>query len=468
MSQPENDNTFQAKVLRRGTAAYEAARLDAVWNQRKPDRFPAVIILAEDESDVVRAVLLARAEGLRIAIRSGGHSWVGNPVRDGGLLLDLSRLREIAVDADARIATVQPAAKGPALDAALAEHSLFFPTGHAPTVGIGGFILGGGYGWNSRRLGPACLSIKAIDVVLADGTLIHATDATHPDLLWAARGSGPGFFGIVTRFHLAVYERPSSIRRTAHTYPIELRDDVLAWAYDNLESLSPAVEFSAKVGWGAGGQQSNNPDEPTVTLTATAFCTPETGQDLLAPLEAAPFRDQALRAVVDAETTMPQLYDIADRLNPAGLRWAVDGVWLDGPARGILDAARPVFDAMPGGASFVLWMLWGHYPERADACWSAQAKAYLSPNSGWSDQAGDLEHEDWVHGSLGAVQHLSHGLQFSDNNLADRFDLGLSPENAERLEKVRAAYDPDGLFRSYMAPDESSTAYARSARSHRA
>jgi FAD/FMN-containing dehydrogenase len=449
---------MRARVIRRGDADYEQARLDAVWNARKPDRYPDAIVLAENEQQVAAAVRQARAAGQRVSVRSGGHSWVGNGVRDGGLLIDLSRLQEITVDPGARTVAVGPSAKGPAIQQALAEQGLFFPTGHAPTVGIGGFILGGGYGWNSRHLGPACLSIRAIDVVLADGTLVHATDATHPDLLWAARGAGPGFFGIVTRFHLTAHPRPEAIVRTVHSYPVDLRDEVLAWSYDTLPALPTNVEFSAKVGFTPGL------DTHTVSLTATAFCTPEHGAEALAVLEQAPFRDRAVRAVIGQETTMDELYDVADRLNPAGLRWAVDGVWAEGPAEEILTAAAPVLDTIPDGNSFVLWMLWGHYPTRADACWSTQATAYLSPNAGWRDPDQDLARENWAHGSLAAVQHLSKGLQFSDNNLADRYDLGLSAENAERLETIRAAYDPDGLFRSYMAPAESTTAYAAARR----
>jgi FAD/FMN-containing dehydrogenase len=447
-------------LLRRGDAAYEQARLDAVWNERKPDRYPDAIVLARSEQDVVAAVQLARSEGLAIGIRSGGHSWVGNGVRDGGMLLDLSRLQDITVDPLAGRAAVQPAVKGPDLLERLAPQGLFFPTGHAPTVGIGGFILGGGYGWNSRRLGPACLSIEAVDVVLADGTLVHATDATHPDLLWAARGSGPGFFGVVTRFHLALHDLPRRILRTAHTYPPAMRDEVLAWSYDTLELLSPAVEFSAKVGF------SPWLDRQTVSVTATAFC--ETDENLLALLEDAPFRARALRAVTAQETTMAELYDYADRMTPPGMRWALDGIWTDEPVEKILDAARPLFDSIPDTTSHVLWMLWGGHPERADACWSSQAKLYLSPNAGWTDPAEDLAHEQWAHGRLAALQHLSKGLQFSDNNLADRFDHGLSPANAARLEEIRAVYDPEGLFRTYMTPRESTTAYAAAghARTH--
>ncbi|MEU6350432.1 FAD-binding oxidoreductase [Streptomyces sp. NPDC047072] len=448
------------KLLRRGDAAYETARRDAVWNERKPDRYPDVIVLAHSEQDVVEAVRLAREEGLAIGIRSGGHSWVGNGVRDGGMLLDLSRLTDITVDPLAGTAAVQPAVTGPALLERLAPHGLFFPTGHAPTVGIGGFILGGGYGWDSRRLGPACLSIEAIDVVLADGTLVHATDTTHPELLWAARGSGPGFFGVVTRFHLALHDRPRRILRTVHSYPLELRDEVLAWSYAMLDELSPAVEFSAKIGFTPGL------DRQTVSVTATAFC--ETDENILAPLEGAPFRSRTIREVVAQETTMATLYDYADRMTPPGMRWALDGIWTDEPVDKVVAASRPLFDSIPDTTSHVLWMLWGHFPERANACWSSQAKLYLSPNAGWTDPAEDLRHEQWAHGLLAEIQHLSSGLQFSDNNLADRFDHGLSPANSARLEEIRAVHDPEGRFRTYMAPRESTTAYAAAghARTH--
>jgi FAD/FMN-containing dehydrogenase len=452
------DEIFRGRLLRRGADGYEPARRAAVWNERKPDRYPDAILLVEDEGDVVAGVRLARDNSWTIGIRSGGHSWVGNGIRDGGLLLDLSRLNSIDLDVEGKVARVGPAVKGPALNARLGEHGLFFPTGHAPTVGIGGFILGGGYGWNSRFWGPACLSIRAIDVVLADGEFVHADDESHPDLLWAARGSGPGFFGAVTRFYLDVHPASTRVLRTVHMYPVDLRDEVLGWSYDILETLSPAVEISAKIGHAPGL------GEPAVSLTCTAFCTSVTGEDILAPIEAIPVRDKAVWETVNQETTIAELYDAADRLTPDGYRWALDGIWMDGESRDILDATRPMFDNTPAGLSFVLWMLWGRYPERANACWSAQAKLYLSPNAGWVDPVDDLRHEQWAHGTLAAIQHLSKGLQFSDNNVADRFDLGLNAVNAKRVEEIRGRYDPDGRFNGYMRPEESATAYGASLR----
>jgi FAD/FMN-containing dehydrogenase len=448
---------LDGRLYRRGAEGYEAARLGAVWNERKPDRYPEVIVMAASDADVVAAVVLARRENLAVSIRSGGHSWVGNAVRDDVLLVDLSELVGVEVDLAARTAAVRPATRGPQLLDALAPYNLFFPTGHASTVGLGGFALGGGYGWNSRVFGPACLSIKAIDVVLADGTFVHADDTNHPDLLWAVRGSGPGFFGIVTRLHLAVHPLHERIFRSSYVYPLELRDEVFDWSLDHLPRLPAAVEMSAKVGFSPGY------DKPAVTLNAVAFCTEGVGSELLDVLETVPFRDRASRSTVAAPMTMTGLYAAADSGTPKGWRYAVDGIWCDGPAAAVIAAAGPVLN-VPSANSFLLWMLWGHYPESDNACWSAQAPLYLSPNAVWQDPADDLRHEQWAHAALADMAPVSRGLQFSDNNVADRPDNGLSTENEGRLERIRATYDPDGLFCSYMTPSESTTALALSRR----
>jgi FAD/FMN-containing dehydrogenase len=454
MTTTELTLTTGALLVRRGDADYEALRTGAVWNERKPDRYPDVIVVARTEDDVVAAVRYAAEHDLRVGIRSGGHSWVGNGVRDGGLLLDMSAMQEIDVDPGAGVARIQPSAKGPAIYAAVSEHGLFFPTGHAPTVGLGGFIIGGGYGWNSRALGPACLSIRAVDVVLADGSLVHADDESHPDLMWAVRGSGPGFFAVVTRFHLQLHPHPVRIVRTVQSYPLALRDEVLAFAYDAIEHLPREVEISAKVGFTPGRK------DFMVSLTATAFCTADTVDEPLAHLETAPFREQAVRSLIAEPITMPELYDLADALNPAGMRWSLDGMWLDGTAAEVVELARPLNDSIPAGMNFVLWMVWGSFPEQANACWSAQAKVYLSPNAGWSDPAEDLARETWTNLPMEAIQQHSKGIQFSDNNVADRWDHGILPAQATRLESIRAEYDPVGRFNSYMRAEESTTAFA--------
>jgi FAD/FMN-containing dehydrogenase len=447
------DRPPEGRLLRRGDPAYEAARLNAVWNGRKPNRHPDRILLAAGAQDVVWGVRHAAAHGLHVAVRSGGHSWYGNCLRDEGMLIDLSQLTDIAVDEGAMVAAVGPAAIGRELDAALAQHGLFFPIGHCGTVGLGGFALGGGYGWNSRARGPACLSIRAIDVVLANGELVHADDESHPDLLWAARGSGPGFFGVVTRFHLDLCPRPRMLR-TGDVYPLDVHDEVLSWAMDLLPRLAPELEVSARVG------HSPRTGTPALTLTGMAFAPEGSTADpaaLLAPLAGCPVLDRALtrfRAPIDR---LPDLHDRGSD-GPA-LRWEVDGIWTHSPAAAIIPAAEAagLNQIPPGEHSFVLWMLWGHHDERADACWSMQAPLYLSPNAGWEHQRDDERHERWVDGSLHKLAGHGCGVQFSDANLPLRPGEGLSRQSARRLLEIRSAYDPDGLFCSYLLGPEGST-----------
>jgi len=164
----------EGAVLWRGDDGYEAARRAAVWNGRKPNRFPEVIVRPRTDDEVIAAVRLARTRGLKIGVRSGGHSWAASFLRDGGMLIDLSRMTAFSVDAAARTAAIQPGLKGTDLNRALRKHGLFFPSGHCTSVGLGGFLLQGGFGWNSRQWGPACVSVRAIDVVTADGERVHA------------------------------------------------------------------------------------------------------------------------------------------------------------------------------------------------------------------------------------------------------------------------------------------------------
>ncbi|MFM9969772.1 MAG: FAD-dependent oxidoreductase, partial [Burkholderiales bacterium] len=163
---------FDGAVYRKGDAGYEEARRGHMWNARIPDRYPEVIVQAGSEQDAIRGVNLAKREGLRIAVRSGGHSWAANFLREGGMLLDVGRLQEWSINIPAKTAWVRPGVIGSDLNRALRAHGLFFPTGHCTTVGLGGFLLQGGFGWNSRLWGPACASVSAIDVVTADGDLV--------------------------------------------------------------------------------------------------------------------------------------------------------------------------------------------------------------------------------------------------------------------------------------------------------
>jgi len=447
-------------VLERGEPGYEVARLGAIWNARKPARYPDVIVIARDEDDVVAAVDLARQRELPLSIRSGGHSWIADAVRDGGVLADLCALDAISIEPDAETFSIQPAARSKNVAMAVTAAGASFPTGHQPTVGLGGFTLGGGYGWNGRSWGPACLSITAIDVVLADGELLHADDRSHPELLWAARGAGPGFFGAVTRLYLRKHEPYEQILHWLYVFPDELRGDVLSWAYETLPSIPAAVEPMASYRFDAERRQM------VVVLHAVGFLTAGSGADVFDPIAGCPFAERALRTVRAEATDFERLYAGTEAATPEGLRYAVDGIWLDAPASEIIERARPLLDATPRDESFLLFMLWGHYPPGGNACWSTQGKLYLSPSAGWREPAEDLAHERWAHSMLDELHDLSRGAQLSDANPADRPDNGISEVNLARLEELRQLYDPEGRFRSYMTPAESGTALGASRREH--
>ncbi len=147
--------TFAGEMFRRSDPGYEQARRAACRNARLPDRYPEVIVQASSQAQVAAAVRLANSNGWRIGVRSGGHSWSCNHVRDGGMLLDISRLDDVAIDREKMRATVGPGCRGHQMQNLLAKQKLFFPVGHCQGVGLGGYLLQGGFGWHSRALGPA-------------------------------------------------------------------------------------------------------------------------------------------------------------------------------------------------------------------------------------------------------------------------------------------------------------------------
>jgi FAD/FMN-containing dehydrogenase len=195
------DGVFAGELIGPGDGRYEAAR--RVWNGMV-DRRPALIARCADEGDVVAALRLARERGLRVAVRGGGHNVAGNAVCEGGVVIDLSRMKRIEVDAVGRTARAQPGVLLGELDRATQAFGLATPTGNVSMTGVAGLTLGGGLGWIARKHGPACDNLLSAEVVTADGDRIIASAVEHPDLLWGLRGGG-GNFGVVTSFEYRLH-----------------------------------------------------------------------------------------------------------------------------------------------------------------------------------------------------------------------------------------------------------------------
>ena len=432
----------------RGEDGYEAARRATVWNARTPDRFPDVIVQAHDADDVVAAIRYADAQGLRIGVRSGGHSWAGSHVRDDGLLLDVSRLDDCTVDADRKVAVVGPGKGGSVLAAELDAQGLFFPTGHCKGVCIGGYLLQGGYGWNSRVVGPACESVIGVDVVTADGDRIHCDADHHPDLYWAARGSGPGFFGVVTAFHLRVYPRPAVCGSSLYVYPIELADDVFAWARRISADVDRRVELQIVTSRSVPGA---GLEAPGIVMASPVFAdSEEDATEALALLDTCPVRDHAIVAVPYAPADLASWYEAVMSNYPTGYRYAADNMWTSASADDLLPGLRRIIDTMPPHPSHFLWLNWGPSPVRQDMAYSLEAEIYLALYTAWQDPADDEKYSDWPRSNMAAMSHLASGIQLADENLGQRPAKFATDENMARLDKVRGRYDPHERFVSWM------------------
>jgi FAD/FMN-containing dehydrogenase len=440
--------SFRGTVLEKAENGYEAARRDAVWNARTPPRFPDLIVLAEDEEDLVKAVRLARERGATIGVRSGGHSWAGNHLRDGGMLIDVSRLNAMATDAEEMIAVVGPGRRGDQVQAALAEQGLFFPVGHCPGVALGGYLLQGGFGWNGRVHGPACMSIEAVDVVTADGELVRADERTHPDLFWAARGSGPGFFGVVARFHLRLYPRPRHVANGVYLYPIDCLEEVFRWAQEIGPGVAREMELMVVVHRDAEGELEIAVTGPVMVDSA------EEAAAALALLETCPVRERAKLAFPNAEVQLTDLYAAVHESYPDGHRYAVDNMWTHAPVEELLPGLRRIAETMPGAPSHMLWMNWGPSPARPEMAYSVEDDTYIALYGVWQDPAEDEANTGWARERMREMEPLASGIQLADENLGQRPARFVSEESLARLDRVRAAYDPDGLFHPWMGrPD---------------
>ncbi len=443
--------TFQGQLYWRGDDGYEQERVGRVFNGRKPDRYPAAILKAAHEEDVIAGVQLARERGLKIAVRAGGHSWAAWSVRDDAFLIDLADMREISLDVDRSIVRVSPAVTGGELNPFLAQYGLIFPGGHCPTVGLGGFLLQGGMGWNCRGWGWACENIEAIDVVTADGKLVKADESQNAELLWAARGSGPGFFGVVTHFHLKVRPRPKALTQSTYVYPIELFDEVMRWAHALHPTIAPTVEIVILGAFAPLPPELAHTGGPVVVVHGLALVdTHEEAVNALAPFETCPVVDKALVRQVALPTSLAAEYEEISRQNPPGYRYAADNIWTNAGVDDVVPALRDAFTTLPTEKSFSFWYSMAPQRQLPDMALSLQADLYYAAYVVWEDEADDEMCRAWLATQMHRMEPISEGLYLGDSDLPTRPSKFLSDSHWERLEKLRTHYDPAELFLPYL------------------
>ncbi|MEU6070486.1 MULTISPECIES: FAD-binding oxidoreductase [Streptomyces] len=450
---------IEGEIVRRGDAAYDSTWSAMLWNELKPQRFPDLIVRVASERDVPAAVRLARSEGHRIALRSHGHSWCGSPLRDGGMLIDLSALSAYELDPASRTADVQPALSGRELVAALAPHGLAFPAGHCGPVALGGYLLSGGLGWNSGVLGPAAASVRAVEVVTADGSTLTCSKDEHADLFWAARGAGPGFFAVATRFHLSLYDLPTAVAETTYAFPLADVEPVTRWATTAAKRLPANVEASFMLATASPDYATATPRPKVISFTGTAFArTHAEAVECLEPLRDCPLADRALFRKVEEPRTFEDLYDTSSRFWPRGHRNVVDTLWSDTGYETLLPAlAASVADA-PSEQSLVLAPLWPVSRDRTlsrDMAFPVLGETYLAPFATWDDPAADAVNVRWLRDTMRIVEPYGTGHYIAEADLTadpSRARRSYTPAGWERLRALKAAYDPENVFHTYLTP----------------
>ena len=260
-----------AHVIRPDDPGYDDAR--AVFNAMI-DRRPLAIVRCRDARDVAAGIRYARDHDLVLSVRGGGHGVAGNAVCDGGIMLDLSGMKDVAVDPAQRIAHAGPGLLLGELDAATQRHGLATPLGVMSGTGIAGLTLGGGLGWLNARYGLTCDNLIGAEVVTAGGDILKVGPDEHPDLLWGLRGGG-GNLAVVTSFIYRLHP-VSSVLAGALTHPWAAARDVLRHHHAFMASAPDELTSVVSLGLDPAGT-------PAVTILVCWSGDPAEGERVLAP-----------------------------------------------------------------------------------------------------------------------------------------------------------------------------------------
>ena len=438
--------SLRGAVIDRDHVDYDDAR--RVWNGLI-DRHPAVIARCADVADVVEGVRVARRYRPAVSVRGGGHQVAGTGVCDDGLVIDLSAMTAVQVDATSRTARVQAGARWRDVDRATQVHGLATTGGEVSATGVAGLTLGGGLGVMMRTHGLSCDNLRSVEVVTADGMVRTASANEHTDLFWAARGGGRGL-GVVTSFEFELHPLGPEVAGALLMYPYEDARSVLrAWrdaAGSAPDTIAPEIGL-----WSIPPL----PDVPAelhgapVVLVAGAFIGPaREAPPVLAPLQnlGTPLADMsATGPYVESQSALDDLF-------PDGGRYYWKSHMVDALSDELIDALVDADKARPTPESVIFIRTLGgavaRVPEDETAWAHRSAHFNISIDGSWHDETLDATAIDWVRSTWTAVEPFANGgvyLNFA--GFSDDTDPSATlGHHQARLAEVRSAYDPDGVF----------------------
>ena len=399
MEDAEMDVSALRKAVRgtittQGEAGYERARSGLLWNGRKPDRFPRVVVQALDAQDVQAAVRFAAANGMRISARGGGHHFSCISLQDN-MIVDLAGLNTLNVDVEKQAAVVGSGVTNSRLAATLTEQNLAFPVGHCASVPVSGYLLGGGFGWNSGAWGIACHNVTGVDVVLADGSLVTASETQNPEIFWAARGAGPEFFGIVTAYRLRLQPLPRAIRTSVWSYGLDRIDTVGRWIEASMRIVPRNVEFTAVMS--SAPPPLADKAAKTVAAVATIFADSEDEAAATLAKIWAGAPEGALAVQLAMETPFEVLYRIIGQFFPEGRRCAADTHWSADPTA-LMAGMADYVAAAPSPESFALAVVLPPPSAEAmpDTAFSMVGPVFGAAYAIWQNERDDAENLAWM------------------------------------------------------------------------
>jgi len=426
-------------VLAPQDEGYDAAR--AVHNGLI-DRRPALIVRCRTTNDVVAALAFARRTGLEVSVRGGGHNVAGRAVTDGGLMIDLAEMREIAIDPDGATATAQGGVLWGELNDAAAEHGLAVTGGAISTTGIAGLTLGGGLGWLMAKFGLAADNLLGAELVTADGEVLEVDAESHSDLFWALRGGG-GNFGVVTSFTYRLHPVGTVVGGLI-AHPVAAGPELLRFYRDAVANCSDDLTVFAAL--------AHAPDGSGAKLAAMIVF--HTGEPDAAERELEPFKTWGSPLLVEVG---PMPYPVMNRILDAAYPTGSLNYWLSSFTRGLpdelIDLAVERFASVPSPMTGIIFE---HFhgavirvaptetavPHRAGG-WN------LVLSSIWTDPADTDVNVSWTRETFAAMRpYFGTGrwLNYLGDDQADDAVRAAYGPNYERLGEIKRRYDPLNVF----------------------
>jgi FAD/FMN-containing dehydrogenase len=430
--------TLHGTLVTPGDAGYDVAR--RVWNG-SVDKRPAMIVYCANADDVAAAVRFARQTDSRVAVRSGGHNVAGLSVCDGGMVIDLSRMKQIDVDTNRRVARAEAGLKLGEFDRATMAHGLATTTGVISDTGIAGLTLGGGFGKLGRKYGLTCDNLVAVEMVTAQGQKLLASESQHADLFWAVRGGG-GNFGIATAFHLLLHPLDPALLVCSLTYPFAQARAALRF-YDRFARHAPD-EVSADAAF-----VTHPSGERCFSITVCYVGNPESGRAVLEPLMAS---SDAADCRIERVPYL-QIQSNGDSAFPRGRRYYWKAQFVKEIGDGAIDVLLAAYERAPSLSSLLVFQHVGGAIARVASTATAYPHRDASfdcfPVAIWDEAADDAANVQWARDIWEALRPYSSGGVYA-NNLGDEGDERVKEaygENYSRLASIKRQYDPDNLFR---------------------